>query len=84
MKNSNSKDLAGTVGRRRAPEALPRFDWRRRRVAPSREALARPAGLLDFGARGVEFATRASPHYYNTIEEIDLLVETVAQLSTTY
>jgi selenocysteine lyase/cysteine desulfurase len=32
-------------------------------------------GLLDFGDRGVESAVRVSPHYYNTREEIDALVE---------
>ncbi len=31
-------------------------------------------GLLDFGARDVETAVRISPHYYNTVEEIDTLI----------
>jgi selenocysteine lyase/cysteine desulfurase len=39
-------------------------------------------GLLDFGPRGVELAIRASPHYYNTVEEIDLLVDTVAEVAS--
>jgi selenocysteine lyase/cysteine desulfurase len=38
-------------------------------------------GLLDFGPRGIELGIRASPHYYNTVEEIDLLVDTVADVA---
>lgn len=34
-------------------------------------------GLLDFSERGVEAAVRASPHYYNTVDEVDLLVDVV-------
>lgn len=30
-------------------------------------------GLLDFGPRGVESGIRISPHYYNTVEEVDAL-----------
>ncbi|MEP6733768.1 MAG: aminotransferase class V-fold PLP-dependent enzyme [bacterium] len=32
-------------------------------------------GLLDFGERGVETAVRISPHYYNTEQEIDRLID---------
>ena len=35
-------------------------------------------GLLDFGPRGVETAIRVSPHYYNTVDEIDALIDAVA------
>jgi selenocysteine lyase/cysteine desulfurase len=37
-------------------------------------------GLLDFGPRGVESAVRLSPHYYNTVEEIDSAVAALADL----
>ena len=37
-------------------------------------------GLLDFGPRGVESAVRLSPHYYNTIDEIDSAVAALAEL----
>jgi selenocysteine lyase/cysteine desulfurase len=37
----------------------------------------RAYGLIDFDEKGVTWAIRASPHYYNTIEEIDLLVSTL-------
>jgi selenocysteine lyase/cysteine desulfurase len=33
---------------------------------------------LDLDARGITEMVRASVHYFNTDEEIDLLVETVA------
>lgn len=38
-------------------------------------------GLIDFSARGVEAAVRASPHYYNTTEEVDQLVDVVRRSS---
>jgi len=36
-------------------------------VVPSYRAF----GVIDFDEKGVEWAVRASPHYYNTIEEIN-------------
>ena len=38
-------------------------------------------GLLDFGARGVESAVRLSPHYYNTVEEIDAAVAAIVEVA---
>jgi selenocysteine lyase/cysteine desulfurase len=38
-------------------------------------------GMIDFSARKVTAAVRASPHYYNTAEEIDQLVEVVRRSS---
>jgi selenocysteine lyase/cysteine desulfurase len=35
-------------------------------------------GLLDFGDRNVESAIRISPHYYNTQEEIDVVIDLIA------
>ncbi len=35
---------------------------------------------LDLGARGIESAVRVSPHYYNTHEEIDRLIEALGRL----
>ncbi|PHN07212.1 aminotransferase class V-fold PLP-dependent enzyme [Flavilitoribacter nigricans] len=37
----------------------------------------RGSALIDFDEKGVEWALRLSPHYYNTVEELD---RTVAQL----
>jgi selenocysteine lyase/cysteine desulfurase len=37
-------------------------------------------GLLDFSARGVTSAIRLSPHYYNSDEEIDLVVGAISEL----
>ncbi|MBA4053096.1 MAG: aminotransferase [Marivirga sp.] len=45
-------------------------------VVPSYRAF----GLIDFDAKGVKWAVRASPHYYNTIEEIEMFVEGVKEI----
>ncbi len=37
--------------------------------------------VIDFQEKGVEWALRVSPHYYNTKEEIDRLVEVVSKLA---
>ncbi len=44
-------------------------------------AIDRISAVLDFDARGVEGALRASPHAYNTEEEVDALVEALAELA---
>lgn len=36
--------------------------------------------VIDFDEKGVEWAVRASPHYYNTIEELDYFLETLQQI----
>ena len=43
----------------------------------------REYGQFDFAAKGVETAIRLSPHYYNTVEEVDAAVDAVACFSTT-
>jgi selenocysteine lyase/cysteine desulfurase len=40
----------------------------------------RAYGLIDFDAKGVSWAIRASPHYYNTTEEIDKFIEVLKQI----
>lgn len=45
-------------------------------VVPSYRAF----GLIDFDEKGVEWAIRASPHYYNTISEIELFIESVKEI----
>jgi selenocysteine lyase/cysteine desulfurase len=44
-------------------------------------AVGREAAVLDFDSRGVEGALRASPHYYNTEREIDVLLAALAALA---
>ena len=36
---------------------------------------------LDFGDKGVDWAMRLSPHYYNTEEEVDLVASDIADLA---
>ena len=43
-------------------------------------ALSRGSAILDFDDKGVEGALRVSPHYYNTGEEIDRLVEELGSI----
>ena len=43
-------------------------------------AAAKKFALLDFNQKHVEAALRVSPHYYNTLEEIDVLVESISEV----
>jgi selenocysteine lyase/cysteine desulfurase len=43
-------------------------------------ASLREYGIIDFDDRGLESAVRISPHYYNTMDEIEQLVAAVAEL----
>ena len=45
-------------------------------VVPSFRAF----GLIDFDEKGVEWAIRASPTYYNTVEEIDIFIERIKEI----
>jgi selenocysteine lyase/cysteine desulfurase len=38
-------------------------------------------GQYDFGEKGVDGAIRLSPHYFNTVEEVDRVVELIASLA---
>ena len=41
----------------------------------------RSSGVIDFDEKGVTGAVRASPHYYNTAEEVDALVGAVREIA---
>ena len=43
-------------------------------------AAAKKFALMDFNQKHVEAALRVSPHYYNTLEEIDVLVESISEV----
>ena len=43
-------------------------------------ALPRTYARLDFGARGLTDLVRASPHYYNDLDDLDRLVDAVEAL----
>lgn len=45
-------------------------------VVPSYRAF----GVMDFDEKGVEWAVRASPHYYNTLNEIEFFIETLKRI----
>lgn len=38
------------------------------------------SGILDFEQKGVPSALRISPHYYNTVSEVDELVDTIREI----
>ncbi len=42
---------------------------------------SRSFAIIDFGEKGVEWALRISPHYYNTEQEVDVLVEAMAEVA---
>jgi selenocysteine lyase/cysteine desulfurase len=44
-------------------------------------AIDRASAVLDMDEKGVEGALRMSPHYYNTEDEVDVLVEGVRELT---
>lgn len=48
---------------------------RRINVVPSYRKFA----VIDFDEKGVEWAIRASPHYYNTKEEVDLFIDALKE-----
>lgn len=39
----------------------------------------REYGLIDFTSKGVDWALRVSPHYFNTEEEIDIFIQTLTE-----
>jgi selenocysteine lyase/cysteine desulfurase len=41
----------------------------------------RAYGLIDFDEKGVEWVIRASPHYYNTLSEIDIFIEALKEIT---
>jgi selenocysteine lyase/cysteine desulfurase len=45
-------------------------------VVPSFRAF----GIIDFDEKGVEWAIRASPHYYNTNEEMDIFIQSMKEI----
>jgi selenocysteine lyase/cysteine desulfurase len=45
-------------------------------VVPSYRAF----GVIDFDQKGVSWAIRASPHYYNTREELDIFIESIREI----
>jgi len=54
---------------------------RDRRINASASFLS--SALFDFTAKGVASAARFSPHYYNTEEELDALVQAVGEIAAT-
>jgi selenocysteine lyase/cysteine desulfurase len=48
-------------------------------VVPSYRAF----GVIDFDEKGVKWAVRASPHYYNTLDELEVFTESLQEILTT-
>jgi selenocysteine lyase/cysteine desulfurase len=73
-------DLGGlvtfTVGGGEPVSIVSKLLFKKINVVPSYRAF----GLLDFDEKGVEWAIRASPHYYNSIEEIDFFIESLKEI----
>jgi selenocysteine lyase/cysteine desulfurase len=43
----------------------------------------RAYGLIDFDEKGVDWVIRVSPHYYNTVSEIDIFIEALKEIIKT-
>ena len=41
----------------------------------------REFAVIDFDEKGVDWALRVSPHYYNSIEEIDQFISIIKQIT---
>ena len=54
-------------------------ELRRRRINSS--VSAREHALYDFTDKGVDACVRMSPHYYNTEQEVDEVVDAVRELA---
>ena len=54
-----------------------RFKIKLHRAGSNSSTQQRGNAIIDFDEKGVEWAWRVSPHYYNTEEEIDQVVEVV-------
>ncbi|MBC7934129.1 MAG: aminotransferase class V-fold PLP-dependent enzyme [Rhizobacter sp.] len=64
VKGSNAKYIVDELAKRKI------------NTVPSYRAF----GLIDFDEKGVDWAVRASPHYYNTIEEIDAFINSIREI----
>lgn len=40
----------------------------------------REFGVFDFDEKGVTWAIRASPHYYNTLDELDIFIDSIEEI----
>ncbi|MBC8046500.1 MAG: aminotransferase class V-fold PLP-dependent enzyme [Fimbriimonadaceae bacterium] len=47
-------------------------------------AAGKKFAFIDFTQKGVDHALRISPHYYNTFEEIDVVVEAIKEIISKY
>lgn len=54
---------------------------RLRRAGVNTSLVFRGSALIDFDEKGVDWALRLSPHYYNTVEEMDKAVEAIGILN---
>ncbi len=61
------------------PDAAHTIEALRRRGIHT-SASQRSNAVIEYDDRGIAWALRVSPHYYNTTEEIDALVNTLGEL----
>jgi selenocysteine lyase/cysteine desulfurase len=64
VKNSNSGLIISELLKRKI-NAVPTF---------------RAFGLIDFDEKGVDWAIRVSPHYYNTLEELEIFIASLKEI----
>jgi selenocysteine lyase/cysteine desulfurase len=73
-------ELAGlvtfTVGKSDPTFIVNELARRKINVVPSYRAF----GVIDFDEKGVKWAIRASPHYYNTLNEVETFIESIKEI----
>jgi selenocysteine lyase/cysteine desulfurase len=69
--------ISFTLAGRNAQEIVQELGKRKMNTVPSYRQFA----LIDFDSKGVDAAVRASPHYYNTEEEIQLFAEALREIA---
>ncbi|MCB0629332.1 MAG: aminotransferase class V-fold PLP-dependent enzyme [Saprospiraceae bacterium] len=74
------KQLGGIVTLHLSGQQPARVKAGLRTASVNTSLVFRGSALIDFEEKGVDWALRLSPHYYNTVEELDMAVDKILAL----